>query len=536
LGHEVLILGWWWDAAAAEVGLDAKPCPVSPVAAASTITNHVDTFKPQFLVTLGDVPWLGYLVSENFREVLLRNQTRWCLYFPVDGTLPDGRLPPEWVRILSQIDFPVTMSHFGLAASARSGINATYVPHGCDTELFRPPNDKEGAKRRFGYEGKFVILSDVRNHRRKLIPRILDIITRLKIPRENLVLHLHTCADTQEDAESYRYNVRVDIELLKLDVVKGVREGTTGEHLTMRELADLYAAADVHLLASFGEGFGLPTLQAASAGAVPLVAANSANVELVRNHGFAVPCDSWTTDEFGLARGFIDRAQAASILELLYENPELLQGRSEASRRFALDFSWDSVGAAWDALFHEPGFRRCNFASGCAERREASPAEQGEAPSAARPSAQRPTGHDSSALPIPRIGVPTRLEIARNDHLASSAPLILAEASCVARLGILRRLFPGTQILPLHAGAATGEELAKLIEAATLAVDPDGRIAGLDRACADGGTNYLGRSQLWSAVSGRSLISRVRLLLTDYPLSEARAAAARDRACTCRSL
>src|SRR6266536_5601351 len=74
--------------------------------------------------------------------------------------------------------------------------------------------------------------------------------------------------------------------------------------LDEEQLAAIYQAADVHLLTSWGEGFGLPTLQAASAGVVPIAVDYTASRELVGRHGFAVSAESSVLDEFGLVRAF----------------------------------------------------------------------------------------------------------------------------------------------------------------------------------------------------------------------------------------
>jgi glycosyltransferase involved in cell wall biosynthesis len=525
MGHEIVILGWWSSAPTTYHGMMVTPCSPEPTAAARLITQFVAEWRPDFLVTLADVPWISYIGSEAVQEVLWRSNTRWCLYYPVDATLPDGALPSQWAVVLSKVDLPVTMSAFGVAASARCGITAALIPHGCGVDLFRPPSSKRAAKQRFGYDGKFVILSDVRNHRRKLIPRALDVIQTLKIPRDRVIFHLHTLATPQEDADSYRYDVQADVELLELGVVRGVRDGVGVSDVSMFDLADLYAAADVHLLTSFGEGFGLPTLQAASAGVVPIVPANSASRELVGNHGFAVRCDSWTTDEFGLLRGFIDRQQAASLLERLYADSDLLRARSLAARRFALNFTWDRVATQWNECLRE----------GAAFRRRSAPNVTSVAGGEARcivPSPQssslRPSGHEASVLPMPRIGLPTRLQVTSR-HARTSTPIVLAETSCVGALLVLERLFPGTCVLD-PACADSGQWIPeRLIKVAALVVDPHGRLAGIDEICAVRGASFLGTSRIWPKVPGGSLLAQARLLLTDFPLAEQRMAIARER-------
>lgn len=537
LGHEILILGWWSGDATTYLGLEVKPCPVSPTAAASAIAKYVSEFRPHYLITVGDIPWLSYVAAADIRKILSWSGTRWCLYYPVDGTLPNGSLPKDWARVLSKADLAVTMSEFGVAATARCGIVATLIPLGCDTELFRPPQSKEDAKRRFGYEGKFVILSDVHNHRRKLIPRTLDIIRQLKIPGSRLVFHLHTSATGQEDAESYRYDVRADMELLGLSFATGVHDGADPAGLSMCDMARLYSAADVHLLSSFGEGFGLPTLQAASSGVVPIAPANSASTELVGNHGFAVPCDSWTTDEFGLVRKFIDRRQAASVLQVLFDDRDLLNGRAAAARRFALNFSWDGAAAGWNTLLRGGEQKEPRATSSDHTRRVPS---SGSSSAYSLPRsrlgrskalAPRPTGHDPSVLPIPRIAVPTRLKLLRKGALAVGNPVMLVEASCVRRLHALERLFPGTLVLELACTSLPPrKDLQRLTDGATLVVDPNGRFPGLDLVCALRGVNFLGKSPLWPPVADRALFRQARLLLTDHALSEQRASVARRRA------
>jgi glycosyltransferase involved in cell wall biosynthesis len=527
LGHDILVLGWWSATEEKFSGIDVKPCPVNPTGVAAAIASYVADFRPDHLITLGDVPWLSFLAGAGIQGVLSGAGVRWLIYYPVDGVLADGSLPVPWIDVLSKADAAVTMSRFGLAATERSGVRATFIPHGCDTELFRPPADKDAAKRLFGYDGKFVILSDARNHRRKLIPRALDIVRGLNIPASKLVFHLHSNAEPQEDEESYRYNVNADIDLLGLDFVTGLRDGAPPASLGMAELAKLYAAADVHLLASFGEGFGLPTLQAASSGVVPIVPANSASTELVGSHGFAIPCNSASSDEYGINRPFVDRQQAASMLRALYLDPELLLARSLAARRFALNYSWDHAASLWDAILRKqlPKTLRSRRPGGvrpkpiCVQLGKLNGPKAGEA---------RPTGHDSSILPIPLIGIPTRLEIRGNPELAVSPPIILVEQSCRHKFGALENVFPGICIREIRASRKfSREDLGILINGTTLVVDPKGRIRPrLDLTCAVRGVNFLGKSEFWPAVKGRGLIMQVRRLLTDYALSDARVAAA----------
>ena len=119
-----------------------------------------------------------------------------------------------------------------------------------------------------------MVLSDSRNQPRKLLPRLLDVFARFAEGRPDALLHLHTDPDDEfARSPTYSYDVLADVRQLGLERQVRFSPGFSmraGGGLTLEALAAYYRAADVHLSASSGEGFGLPTLQAAAAGAVPL--------------------------------------------------------------------------------------------------------------------------------------------------------------------------------------------------------------------------------------------------------------------------
>jgi glycosyltransferase involved in cell wall biosynthesis len=515
LGHNILILGWWAAGEAEYDGCHVLPCPIAPKEALATLIKTLSWFLPEFLITLGDIPWLTYVADESIAYELSRNSIKWIIYYPVDGAQPDGTLPAAWRPVLRRADIPITMSRFGRLATLRSGVFAAYIPHGCNTELFCPPSDKAAAKRRLGYCGKFVILSDARNHRRKLIPRTLDVIKALTIPRRDVIFHLHSNISPQEDVESYLYSITKDLEVLGLECVTGLRQGSPPKALNMRELAELYAAADVYLLTSYGEGFGLPTLQAASSGVVAVVPANSASVELVNSHGFAVVCDSTSKDEFGLVRGFISRRAAARAVDKLYFDPELLRARSEAARSFALGYSWENIVTEWDRLLNRQ--QRVN-------PKKKSLAETGkEKTVAVQTKKLTPTGHDESVLPPPTLRIPVRLELRRKRLLAVGPPCVLLEGSHRHQLQRLGELFPGIRFEEFS-NEMTLDHVEELVARMTLVVGPEKLVFPcLDVLCALSKTSYLGKSRFWSSVPYDTLLLQARHLLTDHAYSETRA-------------
>jgi glycosyltransferase involved in cell wall biosynthesis len=315
---------------------------------ADVLLFYLQRLRPDVLITLGNVWWLTFMVHPLIADA----DIPWWLYYPLDGDCGDGRLPESWVQVLRRVDLPIAMSHYGLDVTAKNGVKATYIPHGVDTSLFRPPASKAEAKAALGYQDRFIILSDARNQARKLLPRTLEIFRRFAAGKPDVLLHLHCDPDDPfARLPKYCYDLKADIDFLatggKVRITPGM---LIGSGIPIEDLARLYQAADVHLLASWGEGFGLPTLQAAAAGVVPVAVDYAANRELVLGHGEAVPARHFLPDEFGIRAALIDIDETVARLETLYADRATLARKGAAAARFAAAYDWRNVITQWDEL------------------------------------------------------------------------------------------------------------------------------------------------------------------------------------------
>jgi len=352
-GHRVDILGWQTRSAFEWNGCSVHPTQRDPLGS-DALHEYLVRHRPDAVIALADIWWLPFFTAARVRRHLELTDTPWVLYFPVDGNTQDERLPSAWIELLREVDLPVAMSRYGRRIANRCGIQCEYIPHGVDLDVFAPPVDREQAKAKLGLQGRFVVLSDSRNQPRKLLPRLLDAFARFAAQRPDAVLHLHTDPDDElARSEHYSYDVRADVRHLCLEdkVEFSPRFAMKqGSGLPLSELAAWYQAADVHLLASGGEGFGLPTLQAAAAGAVPIAAGYSASLELIEGHGQAIAASEWGETEFGIRRALIDVKDASDKLARYYGDRELLREHSARARLFALGYGWNAVVDQWDRL------------------------------------------------------------------------------------------------------------------------------------------------------------------------------------------
>jgi glycosyltransferase involved in cell wall biosynthesis len=361
-GHQVDILGWQTRG----LPVTWERCTLFPFHRGgfntSLLRDYLSGLRPDVLVTLHDISALTSVFDPLVTGCRRTAGIPWVMYYPIGGDLGDGHLPESVVQVLKAVELPVAMSQYGRDVTQANGVTPAYIPHGVDTSVFQPPADKSAAKRALGYDGRFVVLSDARNQPRKLLPRALEIFRRFAADKDDVVLHLHSDPeDPIARSPTYTYDLRSDISFLGLsDKVRITAGFSIRKGLSLSHLAAIYQAADVHLLASWGEGFGLPTLQAAAAGVVPLASDYSASRELVLGHGEPIRVKHFVRGQSGGLHALIDIDDMVSRLQRLYQDRPWLVSKSQAAARFAQSYDWTRIVVQWHDLLERevPSLRR----------------------------------------------------------------------------------------------------------------------------------------------------------------------------------
>lgn len=196
-------------------------------------------------------------------------RVRWCPWMPVDHEA----LPPVIKERIATAWQPIAYSRHGERCLREAGFDPLYVPHGVDTRRFCP-GDRAEARERLGFVGKdtflaIMVAANKGQPSRKAIPEVMLAWKALKEKHDDVQLYLHS----HDGPEMQGY----DLQLMRQ--AAGLEHGDVlfAEPYQLilgypdAWMADLYRAADVLLSPSYGEGFGIPIVEAQACGC-PVIA------------------------------------------------------------------------------------------------------------------------------------------------------------------------------------------------------------------------------------------------------------------------
>jgi glycosyltransferase involved in cell wall biosynthesis len=288
--------------------------------------------KP-FLLTLYDVWVLNNLKYDG--EIIS--------WVPLDHIT----LPPEVAKFLLRSNVtPITMSPHGQRQLEENGIDSVYIPHAVDTKVFKPTHEFKGKPiREFLQipEDAFLVTMVQANkanglvHRKALAEQFLA-FALFKQEHPNSFLYLHS-----EPSKVYggfdfgRLLKAVGLDQSSVLIADSdqLRVGYPQEFL-----AAIYTTTDVLLSCSYGEGFGVPVVEAQACGTRVITSGFAATQDLAAE-------DSWVVG----GQPFWDEPQGAffqipfvnsiiGALKLAYEAP---RGTSQIAIDFAKQFDVDEV-------------------------------------------------------------------------------------------------------------------------------------------------------------------------------------------------
>jgi D-inositol-3-phosphate glycosyltransferase len=209
------------------------------------------------------------------------------------------------------------------------------VPPGVDLGMFQPV-DRAEARRKIGYGAGRILLFVGRLERLKGVEIAIRSLGLLRDRQHDDVRLLILGEDSHEGDESEKDRLKA------IAAEVGVRDrvdfiGSIAQH----ELPYFYAAADVCVMPSYSESFGLVALEAQACGC-PVVASGVSGLRsVVRDE-----VSGYLIDEH-------DPAAYAERIGRLLENGELAQQMGRRGRLLAQRFSWTRTADRLEGLFEQ---------------------------------------------------------------------------------------------------------------------------------------------------------------------------------------
>jgi glycosyltransferase involved in cell wall biosynthesis len=247
--------------------------------------------------------------------------------------------------------------------------NAIYLPHGVDTEVFKPMtyDEKCVQRKKFGFpDSDFIISCVAHNQQRKMLARLLRAFKKFSEGKDDVTLFMHT---QMKDFTGWDMGQLItDWGLEKKAFLTDKTAKMIGDvHVPPSELRNYYCLSDVHALSSGGEGFGIPMVEAMACG-LPNVATDytttkeflcdikrdpagkPVGVEPIR--GIPVPYVDIEHHYTGGIWALVDTGKMADAFQTLYEDPNLRHKMGTSARQLAVEhYDAKRIKSLWIEVF-----------------------------------------------------------------------------------------------------------------------------------------------------------------------------------------
>jgi glycosyltransferase involved in cell wall biosynthesis len=288
--------------------------------------------QPDLMITLYDV-WV--LNAKGYDTIPIASWT------PIDH----NPVPPAVLQWLKKENVtPLAMSKFGLDQINKAGVEGHYVPHSIDTNVFKPSTHiaDQTIKDFMGFEDdRFIVGMNAANKasgiiHRKAFGENMMAFAMLCRKYPDAILYIHTDASSQHgwNLMALGQMLGIPVDNMAFPDPLSYRYGMTQEML-----AGIYSSYDVMLAPSYGEGFGVPTIEAQACG-VPVIVSNfAASPELVG--------DGWVVSGQPLydpaQHSFFTVPSVPEIFAALEEAYKRGKGKSDKAIEFASAFDHEKV-------------------------------------------------------------------------------------------------------------------------------------------------------------------------------------------------
>lgn len=257
-------------------------------------------------------------------------------------------LPPAVAKFLKRENVTVvTMSPHGQRQLEKVGIESTYIPHSIDTKVMKPTVtvfDNIPTRDYLGVPNDAFLVSIVQANKanglvhRKALAEQLMAFSIFKQSHPDAYLYIHS-----EPSNVFGgFNIPQLLASVGLtqDSVIILDQDINRVGYPAEYLAAIYTASDVMLQVSYGEGFGVPVVEAQACGTRVITSNWAATQDLAGPDSFLVDGQPFWDEPQAAFYHIPNIGSIVNALQLAYDAP---RGVSKASIDFAKDFDVDRV-------------------------------------------------------------------------------------------------------------------------------------------------------------------------------------------------
>lgn len=243
---------------------------------------------------------------------------------------------------------PIAMSQHGKRMLEMADIACHYIPHAIEkaftpTASFTDANGTPMTGRELMRieDDKFVVMVNAANKgalpNRKAFPEMLLAFAIFAQTHDDAVLYLHTERSPMQ--AGINLNTLIAAVGLQPHQVKFSDQYSYRMGIPQQALAALYTAADVLLMPSMGEGFGIPAIEAQACGTPVILSDFSAQSELLGDGWFVEGQPFWNSSQ----DSWLTTPLVPSIVNALAAAYDRGRGRSRKAIEFARQYDADLI-------------------------------------------------------------------------------------------------------------------------------------------------------------------------------------------------
>jgi len=338
--HDIAVAGWHYQGGKHDYPFHIYPLEKLTPNSFNQLSNIIEDFQPDTIIGLGDIDYFGDFVTlkQNFAK---SRMLQFVLWLTIDG----NPLHPNWIPIAKAADKIFVCSEF--AKKALQGMDPSLEPVvsalGYNPDIFGISGNRNVLRQANGFaDTKFIVINNqqntVRHNINALIWAFSDFLKER--PKADALLYLNTDCEDQAGP-----NLKFEIKRAHIeDNVMLGRNRSVLQAIPDNDVNGLYNIADVIVAPSCNEGFGLPLIEAMSAGVIPIGTNYASLVELCEKTGLLVPVGAFLTTNVGIRQGIISHSGLVKALTVAYDEfndkKEEWQKRKANCIAFAKQYTW----------------------------------------------------------------------------------------------------------------------------------------------------------------------------------------------------